>query len=94
MATPWTVAHKAPLSMGFSGQEHWSGLPFPFPGDQPRDRQEDSFVSEPPGNPKFWKESFLIGLIWFGFLFIFAGKSIGKIRGWGKGKEMTLSVSA
>ena len=32
-ATPWTVAHQAPLSMGFSGQEYWSGLPFPPPGD-------------------------------------------------------------
>ena len=30
-ATPWTVAHQAPLSMEFSSQEHWSGLPFPFP---------------------------------------------------------------
>jgi len=28
-ATPWTVAHQAPLSMGFSRQEYWSGLPFP-----------------------------------------------------------------
>ena len=32
-ATPWTVAHQAPLSMGFSRQEYWSGLPFPSPGD-------------------------------------------------------------
>ena len=30
-----TVAHQAPLSMGFSRQEYWSGLPFPFPGDLP-----------------------------------------------------------
>ena len=29
----WTVAHQPPLSMGFSRQEHWSGLPFPPPGD-------------------------------------------------------------
>ena len=34
-ATPWTVSYQAPLSMGFSGQEYWSGLPFPFPGDLP-----------------------------------------------------------
>ena len=34
-ATPWTVAHKAPPSMGFSRQEYWSGLPFPSPGDLP-----------------------------------------------------------
>ena len=32
---PWTVAHQAPLSMGFSRQEYWSGLPFPSPGDLP-----------------------------------------------------------
>ena len=33
--TPWTVAHQAPLSMGFSRQEYWSGLPFPSPRDLP-----------------------------------------------------------
>ena len=31
LATPWTVAQQAPLSMGFPRQEHWSGLPFPSP---------------------------------------------------------------
>ena len=34
-ATLWTVALQAPLSMGFSRQEYWSGLPFPSPGDLP-----------------------------------------------------------
>ena len=34
-AVPWTVAHEAPLSMGFSRQEYWSGLSFPSPGDLP-----------------------------------------------------------
>ena len=33
--TLWTVAHQAPLSMRFHRQEHWSGLPFPSPGDLP-----------------------------------------------------------
>ena len=33
LATPWTVACQAPLSMGLSRQEYWSGLPFPSPGD-------------------------------------------------------------
>ena len=33
--TPWTIAHQAPLSMGFSRQEYWSGLPFPSPGNLP-----------------------------------------------------------
>ena len=35
LATPWTVACQAPLSMGSSRQEYWSGLPFPSPGDLP-----------------------------------------------------------
>ena len=32
-ASPWTVAHQAPLSLGFPRQEYWSGLSFPSPGD-------------------------------------------------------------
>ena len=35
LATPWTVAYQAPLSVGFSRQEYWSGLPFPPPGELP-----------------------------------------------------------
>ena len=35
LATPWSVAHQAPLPMRFSRQEYWSGLPFPSPGDLP-----------------------------------------------------------
>ena len=35
LVTTWTVACRAPLSMGFSRQEYWSGLPFPSPGDLP-----------------------------------------------------------
>ena len=34
-ATPWAVAHQVPLSMEFSRQDYWSGLPFPTPGDLP-----------------------------------------------------------
>ena len=46
-ATPWTVAHQAPPSMGFSRQEYWSGLPFPSPGEssQPRDRTQVSCIA-------------------------------------------------
>ena len=55
--TPRTVAHQAPPSMGFSRQEYWSGLPFPFPGNlpdpgiEPRSPtlQADALPSEPPG---------------------------------------------
>ena len=39
-ATPWTVAHQAPLSMEFSRQEYWSGLPCPSPGDLPNSETE------------------------------------------------------
>ena len=35
LATPWTVAHQAPLSVRFPKQEYWCGLPFPSPGDFP-----------------------------------------------------------
>ena len=56
-ATLWTVAYQAPLSMGFSRQQYWSGLPFPSPEDlpdpgiKPRSpaMQADALSSEPPG---------------------------------------------
>ena len=56
---PWTVAHQAPLSMGFSRHEYWSGLPSPPPEDLPDPGiepgspalQADSLPSEPPGKP-------------------------------------------
>ena len=35
LVTPWAVDHQAPLPMGFSRQKHWSGFPFPSPGDLP-----------------------------------------------------------
>ena len=38
--TPWAIAHQAPLSMEFSMQEYWSGLPFPSPDDLPNQRIE------------------------------------------------------
>ena len=38
--TPWTVTYHGPLSMQFSRQEYWSGLPFPSPGDLPNPRTE------------------------------------------------------
>ena len=58
-ATPWTIAHQAPPSMGFSRHRYWSGVPFPSPGDfadpgiEPRSSalQSDALTSEPPGKP-------------------------------------------
>ena len=43
--TPCTVAHQAPLAMGFSRQEYWSGLPFPSPGDLPNTRDPPRYRS-------------------------------------------------
>ena len=59
LATPWTRGCRAPLSMGFSRPEYWSGLPFPSPGELPYPgiehgspaSQADSFPSMPPGKP-------------------------------------------
>ena len=58
-AIPWTVACQAPLSIAFSRQEYWSGLPFPPPGDLPNPGTEPRssalagrfFTTEPPGKP-------------------------------------------
>ena len=63
LCDPWTVAHQVPLSMGFSRQEYWSGLPFPPLGDLPNPGikptspvspalQADSLPTEPSGNPQ------------------------------------------
>ena len=46
-AIPWTVAHQAPLSMEFSRQEYWSGLPFPSPGDLPNPEIEPVSLRSP-----------------------------------------------
>ena len=65
--TPWTAAGQAPLSMGSSRQEYWSGLPFPTPGDLPDPGTEPtslkslaltggSFTTEPPGKPDVRKK--------------------------------------
>ena len=43
LATPWTVAHQVPLSVGFSRQEYWNGFPFPSPGDLPDPGMEPAF---------------------------------------------------
>ena len=61
-AIPWTVAHQALLSMEFSRQEYWSGLPSPSPGDLPNPGikpgsptlQADSLPSELPGKSSFY----------------------------------------
>ena len=62
--TPWTVAYKAPPSVGFSRQGYWSGLLFPSPEDFPNSGiepgsptlQADALPSEPPGKPYTFKD--------------------------------------
>ena len=56
--TPWTIAHQAPLSMGFSKREHWSGLPSPPPGPESMSPRSLAlaggfFTTVPPGKPLF-----------------------------------------
>ena len=66
--TPWTVAYKAPLSMEFSRQEYWNGLPFPSPGDLPDSGIEpkypallaDALLSEPPGKSMYKMEIIIV----------------------------------
>ena len=63
--TPWTVARQAPLSMGFSRQKYWCGLPFPSPGDLSNsgiesgspELQADALTSEPPGKRSVGKSA-------------------------------------
>ena len=64
-ATPWTVPYLVSVSMGFSRQEYWSGLPFPSPGYlldpgiEPRspELQADSLLSEPGLGLSWWSQS-------------------------------------
>ena len=62
LSDPWTIAHRASLSMELSWQEYWCGLPFPPPGDLPNPGAEPVslappvladgfFTTEPPGKP-------------------------------------------
>ena len=59
-ATWWTVGHQAPLSVGFSRQEYWRGLPFPSPGDLLNpgiecispELSDEFFTTEPPGKSR------------------------------------------
>ena len=68
LCDPMDCSPQAPLSMGFSRQEYWSGLPFPSPGDLPDPGTEsrspalqaDSLLSEPPEKPPFIEGCYII----------------------------------
>ena len=73
-ATSWTVAHQAPLSMEFSRQEYWSGLPFPSPGDLPHPGIKsacfvspaltDRFITAPPGKAHIVSSFLYLSMLW------------------------------
>ena len=72
IATPWTVAHQAPLSIGFSRQEYWSGLPFLSPGNLPDPGIE-------PASPALQAGSLLTELLekpWLGGGEIYCGEGL------------------
>ena len=85
--TPWTVTHQTPLSMGFSRQEYWSGLPFPTAGYLPNPgikpvcpvSADDFFTTAPPGKPNNVQQ-------WS----IHTGR-IGSLSGWLKVDRSSLS---
>ena len=73
--TPWTIAHQAPLSMGFSRQEYWNGLPSPPPGDLPNPGIKPTspvslalagefFTTEPPGKTFYKSLNFDVPQSW------------------------------
>ena len=64
--TPWTIPSQAPLSMEFSRQEYWSGLPFPSPGDLP----DSGIETESPAFPVLGR--------WIFFFFFKITESLGK----------------
>ena len=55
--TPWTAAHQAPLSLGFSRQEYWSGLLFPSPGDLPNPEIKPVSLPSPALASRFFTTS-------------------------------------
>ena len=85
-ATPWTVAHQAPLSMGFPRRECWRGLPFPFLGDLPDPTTEPTFpalvsgffTTEPSAKPhvKFTLVYFWCYCKWYNLKFLFCNCSL------------------
>ena len=59
-ATPWTIAHQVPLSVEFSRQEYWSGLPFPTPGNLPHPGTKPISLASPALAGRF----FTTGVTW------------------------------
>ena len=69
LVTPWTIAHQAPLSIGFPRQEYWSGLPFPSPGDCP-----DPAIKR--ASPAWQADSLPLSHLGRTFFFFFGGEGL------------------
>ena len=85
--TLWTIALQAPLSMGFSRQEYWSGVPFPSPGDLPDPGIEPRSLMSPTFAGGFFTTSTTWGQIIISFCFVFLSNmrvqwDIWKFRTW------------
>ena len=84
--TPWTVAHQAPLSMGFSKQQYWSGLPFLPPGEHPHSVIEHVFPVSPTLAGRFFfffflplshqRRPFSLGYMVNTYTYIYGGSSV------------------
>ena len=89
-ATLWTVACQAPLSMEFSRQEYWGGLPFPPPGDLPDSGTEPASLTSPPLTGGF----FTTGTTWLHHYLVSTGgdrkrkKQRGFPRFWNHGSKL------
>ena len=70
LVTPWTAAHQAPLSMGFSRKEYWSGLSFPYPEDLPNLGINPTCLMSPVLEGEFftnnatWKNQSVLGVLY------------------------------
>ena len=79
-ATPWTVAHKSPLSMGFFRQEYWGRLPLPPPGDIPDPGIKHLSLNSPALAGGFFTTSATWeDLSWYEVLFTLAGESYSSL---------------
>ena len=88
-ATPWTVAHQAPLSMGFSRQDYWSGLPCPSPGDLPGPGIEPASL----GSLALQVDSLLLSHQGIPSWLLLAPKTEIRTRGWWGKRGLGLNIT-
>ena len=76
--TPCTIAHQLPLSMGFSRQEYWSGLPFPSPGNLPDPGIEPTSLMSPALSGEFFFTTEPTEEPWLSLVAVNGGYSLGR----------------